>query len=198
VATPIKIEIIKFGLSILLLGLTWFVGQRILAGWDLRKKRRELDIVSTQRFQELIGEWKGVWRLWKVHKNSAKYSIDVPVGTRWELLTRAADAEGGVEAIISRLALERSLTNAECRYLGLFRQSFQQLREAIRGDSELTWHRGDQEYWMLHDLAIQVALVIDREAQRKPLKATCAEDQLRDILKVTMEGLDRIRDRAQG
>jgi len=187
VTQQIGIELIKFLLSVGLLCLTWFVGQRILSDWDLRKKRREADILSTQRFQELIGEWKAVWRLWKVYKNSATHKIDAPPATRWDLLTRAAHAEGGVEAIITRLALERSLGDIERSYLGLFRQSFQQLREAIRGDASLTWKRGDAEYWLLHELAVRVASIIDREGPKEPLTATDAERQLNQVLKITMD-----------
>jgi hypothetical protein len=187
VEQQIGIEVIKFVFSIGLLCLTWFVGQRVLSDWDLRKKRREADILSTQRFQELIGEWKAVWRLWKVYKNSEEHKIEPPNTARWDLLARAAEAEGGVEAIITRLALERSLSEAEREYLGLFRQSFQQLREAIRGDMDLTWKRGDAEYRLLHELTVRVASIIDRASPKAPLSPTKADCQLKQVLRVTME-----------
>ena len=62
----VQLELIKAAFSVGLLLLTWFGGQRILNQWDTRKKRKELDIQAAIRFQELIGEWKAVWRAWKV------------------------------------------------------------------------------------------------------------------------------------
>jgi hypothetical protein len=181
------IESIKALFAVGLLCLTWFFGQKILTMWDLRKKRREADLQAIQRFQELFGEWKAVWRSWKVYKSSEKYKISVPDCTRWTLLERAAAAEGGVEAIVTRLALERRLNERERNKLGLFRQSFQQLREAIRGDTDLAWTREDVQYWLLHNLAVCVASILDREPSRQPMSVAEGENQLRDILKVKME-----------
>ena len=49
----------------LVLAATWFLGQRILNSWDLRKKRQELDIAAATQFQQLYGEAKEVARLWR-------------------------------------------------------------------------------------------------------------------------------------
>lgn len=60
------LELIKTGLAVLVLGISWFVGQQILAYWEIKKKRRELDIATVTEFQQLYGEYKEVWRLWKL------------------------------------------------------------------------------------------------------------------------------------
>jgi hypothetical protein len=103
---------------------------------------------------------------------------------RWDLFDRAAKAEGGIEAILLRLSTERQLCGCEREQLGLFRQSFQQLRQAIRDDKALAWNRRSPEYWFADELAIRVFLIIEREPPKKPLTATDGEHQLKDILAV--------------
>jgi hypothetical protein len=187
----LQIELLKTALSAIVtvgaLLLTWFGGQKILDQWDLRKKRKEIDIQTAQRFHELVGEWKAVWRAWQfLKKTPPKGSPIVASPTaRWDLFDRAAKAEGGIEAILLRLSIERQLCGCERKQLGLFRQSFQQLREAIRDDKGLAWNRGSKEYWFAHELAIRVSLIIEREPPQKPLTATDGKHQLEDILAVT-------------
>lgn len=179
----LSIEIIRGGFSVCLLYLTWYGGQRILAQWELRKQNKALDFQIAQRFQELIGEWKAIWRAWKVLKtNAGSRVMETPPTARWELLDRAAKAEGSVEAIILRLAVERDLYDHERERLGLFRQYYQQLRQGIRDDRTIDWQRHDPEYWLSHELAIYVAEIISREPPQTPLSTTDAIRQLKDIL----------------
>ena len=61
-------ELIKTVISIvngiILLALTWFVGQRIAFQWNIRQKRRELQLTSLQQFYIAYGEFFAVWKLW--------------------------------------------------------------------------------------------------------------------------------------
>ena len=176
------IEVIKLGLSIIFLFITWGIGQSILTYWEVKKKRKELDIQTVQRLQELIGEWKTVWRLWKVYKENAANSLNKPEYTRWELLSRVSAAEGGIEAILLKIASERSITKGDCEQLGLFRQAYQQLREAIRDDNSILWDRKDPEYWMFHELSVRVTYIFEgSEAKRS---AEDANANLKKILSV--------------
>ena len=56
------LEAIKTLMSALLLLLSWLVGQKIVARWDVIKKQRELDIAVARDFQKLYGEFKEISR----------------------------------------------------------------------------------------------------------------------------------------
>ncbi|NJP93862.1 hypothetical protein HCN51_31220 [Nonomuraea sp. FMUSA5-5] len=62
---------------------------------------------------------------------------------QWQCLQRAAAVEGSLEAILSKIVLERRLTEDDLRLLACFRQAYQSLRESVRGDSELRWYASD-------------------------------------------------------
>jgi hypothetical protein len=53
----VQFEVFKTGLSVLSvlfsLLLGWFIGQPIIAYWDMKKKRRELDIAIATQFHKL-------------------------------------------------------------------------------------------------------------------------------------------------
>lgn len=49
--TGTEVELLKIAVTVLLLPAGWFVGQRIVVAWDIRKKRQELDIASAESFQ---------------------------------------------------------------------------------------------------------------------------------------------------
>jgi hypothetical protein len=151
----IVLEVVKTVIALLALAL---VGQRVIAHWDIRKKRLELDIAVANQFHQLYGEFKTVWRLWKAFKDNK--GIKFPDDTRAELLKRATSAESGVEAITVKLATERSLSETDLETLGLFRQAFQLVREAIRYDQQLNWQYNSPEYLLFNDLASDVARMI--------------------------------------
>src|SRR6185295_12670046 len=96
----ITIELLKIISPLVALLLTWFVGTRILHSWEIRKKKKELDISITSEFYKLYGEFTSVWRLWKVHydnyANKASLS-EKSLENYWELLKRSSDVEGGME-----------------------------------------------------------------------------------------------------
>lgn len=119
-----------FGLGLLAVG--WFVGQRIIAHWELKKKQQELDVSTAVQFQQLYGELKEVSRLWRESRKKQASSMDIPKDLRWSLLARGTNAESKYEAVVMKLASERTLSLTQLAALGLFRQACQQLRESIR------------------------------------------------------------------
>lgn len=181
-----ELEVFKAVLSLGLLALGWFLGQRVVAYWDVKKKRSELDMAAAQRFFELYGEFKAINRLWNTfcfnkhpelsQKNRAagKTLIEIPDAdeVRWELLKRAAAAESGVESLVLKLASERSLGEEQLRALGQFRQDYQKLREAIRTNEPLGWRRGDKAYDLFNEDAATFAQMIslDRAPERPPVE----------------------------
>src|SRR5579871_4687060 len=95
--------------AIITLGLGWFVGQRLTVYWSIQQRHRELAISTAHEFHSLYGEFFAVWKLWNTYIRDAGVA-DTTSPLRWELLKRAANAEGAIEAILVRLALEHDLS----------------------------------------------------------------------------------------
>jgi len=184
----VMLEGIKTLMSALLLLLTWLVGQKIIARWDLIKKQRELDIAVARDFQKLYGEFKEVSRLWRIYSYKGdKPNITLPDSIAAELVQRAAAAEGGVEAIIMKLATERVLTADDIRTLGLFRQAYQKLREAIRDSQKFEWTHNTREYHLYNEMATKVARMVSAGDAKTQEDAAAAEETLRKITSVRPE-----------
>lgn len=179
--SEVLLEVIKTLFSLVLLLVSWQVGQRIIAYWDYRKKRNEIDIDSAHRFFGLYGEFRAINRLWNVFcfntlpelmKQAAAKGdklIEIPDSdnVRWELIKRAADAESGVESLILKLTAERRLDRKEMEALGQFRQAYQKLRESIRTDRPLGWSHKKKQYEVFNDLATRFARMISLDEARK-------------------------------
>jgi hypothetical protein len=138
----------------------------------VRKKHQELDIETAMQFHKLYGEFKEVSRLWRVFSFTGQRVTNIifPDTTPWDLLKRATAAEGVVEAIIVKLASERVLAEEDIKTLGLFRQAYQKLREAIRDGASLKWTYGTPEYTFYNDLASKAAYIIIK--QKKAMAET--------------------------
>ena len=170
-SNAIILELIKTVLSIVLLFLTWVVGTQILSFWEFKKKQKELAVSTSTKFQELYGEFSAVWRLWKLYwKKSKSEIIDNKSERYWELLRRASVAEGGIEAILVKLASEKKLTKDDINTLGLFRQVFQQLRQSIRDVEEMDWKRKTPQYKLLKELTCKTILIINPKTALKFLE----------------------------
>ncbi len=140
--------------SLLTVLLGWFVGQRLSFAWNVRQKRRELQLAATQQFYAAYGEFFVVWKLWN------RLDRDEPAfqERRWELHKRAAAAESIVEGLLVKLSSELCLTEDQICHLGCFRQAFQLLREVIREDQILPWTSSEQaEYKRFKELAVKMA-----------------------------------------
>ena len=179
----VTLEAIKTLLSCVTLGFGWFVGQRIINHWDVKKKRQELDIETAMQFHKLYGEFKEVSRLWRVFSFTGQRATKLifPGTTPLDLLKRAAAAEGGVETIIVKLATERVLNVEDIKTLGLFRQAYQKLREAIRDGAPLEWTHNTPEYTLYNNLASKAACIISSNKTRKHPKTDEAPKILEKI-----------------
>ena len=198
----IILELIKSGFALILLLITWLAGQRIIAFWDIRKKRQEFDITTATQFHQLYGEFKEISKLWKLYLNADKHSLTFPEHTRWELLKRATAAESKAEAITVKLVTERPLTARDCEVLGLFRQSYQQLRETIRDNQPLAFSSYGPEYNYFNDLACGVAAIISLEAPSRRQSAREAANNLRSVIEIRSndfkQALAQVRSQQQG
>jgi hypothetical protein len=175
----IEHELIKAAISgisgICLLILTWLVGQRLAYQWNVRQKRRELQLSSLQQFYFAYGEFFAVWKLWnRLEKGVVSFE-----DRRWELLKRAAAAEATVEGTLVKLSLELNLSGDDVNNLGRFRQAFQQLRESIRDNQILPWPYADcPEYKTFKALSITVAALLNGKWSDSPLSRDKARGQL--------------------
>ena len=184
----VKLEMIKTALACFTLGLGWFVGQRIITYWDIKKKRQELDIEIARQFHKLYGEFKELSRLWRAfaYTGERTHPLDFPEATRVDLLKRATASEGGVEAIVVKLATERDLTDDDIKTLGLFRQVYQQLRKAIRNGEFLESTYGTSTYTLFNDLASKMTCIISSN-KTKMCHTAEAPDIMRKITAIRSE-----------
>jgi len=165
----VRLELLKTGLTVVVLLITWLLGQRILASWELRKKRQELDIGITRRFHELYGEFKDLWRMWRIIHLFSDPPDDP--GARRALLQRACAAEGAVESILFKIANEKALKADDIVMLGLFRQAYQKLRESIRDGQAVRWTYRSPEYAVFNVLACEVVEIMARPARSAGLRS---------------------------
>lgn len=164
------------------LALGWFVGTGVTSRWEDTKKRRTLELETLARFYSLYGEFFAVWKLWSVYKKS-RYLVGSERDPKevWEILRRAAEVEGGFEAILVRLTQERVLSSSQVRDLARFREAYQCLRQAIRSNRTLDWwnkehgDNGHAQYATFKELASGVASILSAEpgrVVRQPIRPT--------------------------
>ncbi|MGC7096538.1 hypothetical protein ACPZ19_17815 [Amycolatopsis lurida] len=145
----------------------WFVTARVTDRWDRVKKIRDLDLASAAEFQRLYGEFFAIWKLWNFVRDREGPEQPKPDST-WELLSRAAEMEGGIEALLTKVAAERELSDREVARLGALRQAFQRLREAIQCGEELPWHSsGTTEYSAFKSLSCFFSCLLSSTSTRK-------------------------------
>jgi len=178
------LEVIKTLLSISVLLLTWLLGQNILGYWERRKRRKETDRDLANQFQHLYAEFKTITRLWKVQTVYMVKDLGDPKEKQWDLLSRATDAEGKIEAILMTLSMERWLDSSECETLGYFRQTYQQLRESIRQSKYMEVKYDDALYRLFHDLSVDVSHLISNRKNRKRMTITKSKENLQNIMEV--------------
>jgi len=166
--------------GLLLLIFTWSLGQRLLGKADFRKKRRELDMALSLEFELRFGEFKAIWRQWKAHYESlwstkSVQQVDASDPVRWKLYVDATAAEGKLEAVFVKLATERRLSPADLTRLGLFRQAYQELREAIRDCEPMMYKNDHPRYSFFNVYGCHVAHIITREYDKTEPSAIEAE-----------------------
>lgn len=140
------------------LALSWVVGLRLSAAWNLKQKQREFELASANEFHKLYGEFFAIWKLWDF---ALLRTSDVSSLDRSKIFERACAAEGQVESLFVRLASTRTLTAEQTDVLGRFRQGYQSLREAVRDGRGVGWHSSSHpEYLAFKTLATQVAVLL--------------------------------------
>ena len=176
-------ELIKSCLSaaagVPVLALGWLIGQRLTFTWNVRQKRRELQLTASQQFYAAYGEFFAVWKLWN-YLDPAQPSFE---DHRWELHKRAATAEAIVEGTFVKLSSELDLEEPDIKTLACFRQGFQHLREAIRAGRRIDWHSSDHpEYRSFKALAVRVAGLLSKQW---PDVAPVPEQAAKQLLDIT-------------
>jgi len=162
--------------NVLVLG--WCIGNRINYRWNLRQKRREYQLSALQQFYGAYGEFFAVLKLWRWVVRTQLASDE----QRWKLHERAAAAEGIIEGTLVKLSSEVILNDKEMNNLGCFRQGFQQLREAIRDNTQLEWDSSERrEYKCFKHLAVQVSALLAGEWKEVDMPIGKAESQISEI-----------------
>ncbi len=175
--------VISLVVTLVALGFGWLVGQRLTYQWNLRQKRRELELATAQDLQRLYGEFFAIWKIWNAAVRAGEMS------ERKDLLRRAADAEGLLERVLIKLTTERQLPLAERETLGKFRQGYQKLRGAIKAEKLLPWVGSEHpEYLAFKRLAVAITLIVLREGGVTQINAQEAFENLRDITSNRHEG----------
>ena len=174
------LELAKGAISLVItligLGLGWLVSQRLSYQWNLRQKRRELELATAQDLQRMYGEFFSIWKVWNA--SAEKKDADIV----HKLLTRTADAEGLLERVWVKLATKRRLSAVDRETLGKFRQGFQQLRQNIRAETKLDWIGSEHEHYLAFKrLAVAVTQIVQREDAIIQITSAEAFESLRDI-----------------
>jgi hypothetical protein len=191
-------EIPKVLSALIVAALAWIVGSRITAGWDMRKKRGEFDILLANDFYSAVASFKTVAREWEAlfrgkDASADRYEANVWETARAELAKRALETESKLESILLKLVTEGvgrddlndSEKNRRQRSLSLFRLAFRTLRESIEDSAAPPPGWGDPRLWLFNRLAGEISRIIyERSTQaswraKAKQRAINAEDYLR-------------------
>jgi hypothetical protein len=154
----------------------WLIGQRVTDRWEQARKWRKLDLSALEELYRCYGEFYAVWKAWNSYSD-ANHPSDAPSDTPWELLLRAAAAEGSVEALLAKIVTERKLNPKEIDALGSLRQAYRGLRHAIRRGKPLAWSRSaNPDYTAFKGLQTLVAELLTRSSEKRPATAEAARN----------------------
>jgi hypothetical protein len=111
----------------------------------------ERDLAAVAELYRAYGQFFAAWKVWNAHLRSDECApgarmprLGMPGDQRRsELLTQAAEAEGGFEALLVRLTLEHHLDPDQRAMLWCLRKASKQLRNSIRDGTPLLWWRDD-------------------------------------------------------
>jgi hypothetical protein len=167
---------------IITLVLGWLIGQRVTDRWNRAQKRRELDLTALGDLYESYGEFYAVWKAWSAFFEAAERSY-ASSDTLKDLLLRATAAEGKVEALLTKIATERDLSQAEIEVLGSLRQAYHELRKAVVRGEPLPWsYSAHSDYAAFKGLQVYVAQMLTRTTSSRPPATALAA---RNFTKIT-------------
>ena len=182
-----KAAVAGFLVSIATLLPCWFIAARLIAGWSLRRKKREFDTANAQQFHTAYMDFFAIWKLWHHYLDHGENELpdhgeyEIPHASRWELLTRTYIAEGSIEAVFLRLSSARRLAPDTIELLGRFRQGFQTLGQSIKNNKPMPWKDPEHpDYLVFKRLASSVAVLINGESLG-PKAADLRADAFRQI-----------------
>lgn len=165
--------------------LAVWVGKRVSHLWAVRQKQREIELTALNEVYRLYGEFISLRRLWNQYKKPGYPHLRPPADSSWQFLERAADLEARMEAVLIKVAAERTLCNckgADIDRLGLLRQAFQSLRQRIRDNEPVSWGYSDhEEYVELKSQASRLAAMLLSDAPSARPSAKIALKQIMDI-----------------
>lgn len=173
------LEVFKALLNLGLLIFTWTLGKQLLSYWEDRQRLKEVSLELRRGFHIAYGEFKSLVRTWKL--------LDKPVTGEegWSALVRdAVEAEGRLEALLSDVSSLKSLTPHEVTILGLFRQGYQTVRQAVtKGEqSEVPQDFKQTQYKLFNDLMTAVSrLAISQRRQPSDEEARKTFAQVIDV-----------------
>jgi hypothetical protein len=159
---------------------TGVVGAGFGFWWNLQLKRRESDLATVKLFHNLYGEFFAVWKLWDCYIEDKRA---FPDASHWNLLERASNAEGNMEAILVDLASKHRLSPSSLCALGQFRQLYQQLRESIRKGKPLDWRRSGHVVYEAFKESVPVIAYMIRTGRN--VDGVALEQQINAWLEVT-------------
>jgi hypothetical protein len=192
-------EISKLNPAVVLLLLSWFVGLRLTANLNIKQRQKEFDLATARDFHELYGEFYGIWKVLRssYRDGPGTAEINLSESALSDLLKQACEVEGKLESTFVRLACERTLTSAETKTLGQFRQLFQKLRESISANRQVPWWSSEHpDYVAFKTLSTDVATLIVSKGT-PPTKGAAAKSLL-EITSNKWEKHDRFDDYLHG
>jgi hypothetical protein len=107
----------------------------------------------------------------------------LPPSAASDLLQRATAAEGGIEAMLTQLAVDRELSVDEVTILGLLRQGYQIVRESIRDEQPVPWSYLDPTYVLFNNLAAETSRLI-ASPKRKAVSSAVSRQNLLNLTSV--------------
>jgi len=175
--------------------LAYLVGNRVSAYWDYKKKRRELSIISMKEFNNCYGQFYTLWKKWNYTIKDENCTDERKISIMDEVLKM----EANMETLFITIANERRLSIKEKKYLGQFRQAFQQLRNHIKKKEELDWSYQDiHDYRSFKILAIYVGRIVsdlgngkkptEKEAEKNLFMITSGEWERKWKISMENEG----------
>jgi hypothetical protein len=196
--TAVVQEIPKLATTLIGLGLAWYVGLKITAAWDLRKKRGEFDVLLAGEFYGVVANFKAAAREWeallkgkpaqpqpsgpnpsdddrkRIEEHEKKLAGWEPL--RVDLARRALEAETNMESILLKLVTEGldfdgadgEKLASRQRSLSLFRLAFRNLRETIEEGTKKPPGWGHPEFWLFNRLSGEISRVIYQRSVSAP------------------------------
>lgn len=176
--SQVQLEILDYLAAGIALLISLTVVRYFLRKSEEKKHLNELNFELRRNFHNIYGEFRSNVRLWK---NAGKPKN--PAGHE-ALYTSAVQVEGKLEALLSDIAGQKTLSVDETCILGLYRQAFQTLREALRGDKNrdvpCTYDHND--YHLFNELTAAISrLLVTGKPQPSELEARQNLDAILDI-----------------